>query len=224
MRKARRPDLTPVRPLAAIADDIDAHLPLGRFDGRIRLPGRDGVALCEEQEMVDQRLHVFLHRGAGRGGDFVVLDTHGAWRHLVQALMDDAQRLAELLHPAQIPIIAIAVHAHGDIELHLAVRIVRRALAYVPGHPGAAQHDAREGVVERVGGGHDADALGAPDPDPVVGQELLGLVDAVAELGRPLVDVVEEAEGQIGVHAAGADVGGVQAGAGNALVEFLGSC
>lgn len=224
MRKPGRPDLAPVRPLAAIADNIHAHLPLGRLNGRIRLPGRDGVALCEQQEMMDQRLHVLLHRRAGRGRDLVVLDAHGAWRHLVEALMDDAQALAELLHAAQVPVIAVAVDAHGDVELHLPVGIVRRALTYVPRHPGAAQHDAREAVVERVGGGDDADALGAPDPDPVVGEELLGLVDAVTELSRPLVDVVEEAEGDVGVHAAGADVGGVQAGAGDALVKFLVGC
>ncbi len=224
MRKPRRPDLAPVRPLTAVANHIHAHLPLGRLDGRIRLPGRDGVALCEQQKMVDQRLHILLHRRAGRGRDLIVLDAHRAWRHLIQALMDDAQALAELLHPAQVAIIAVAVDADGDIELHLAVGVVRGALAYVPGHAGAAQHDAREAVVERVGGGDDADALGAPDPDPVVGEELLGLVDAVAELGGPLVDVVEEAEGDVGVHAAGADVGGVEAGAGDALVEFLGRC
>ena len=224
MRKPRRPDLAPIRPLTAIANHIHAHLPLGRLDGRIRLPGRDGVALSKQQKMVNQRLHILLHRRAGRGRDFIILDAHGARGHLVQALMDDAQALAELLHAAQVPIIAVAVDAHRDIELHLAVGVVRRALANVPRHAGAAQHDAREAVVERVGGGDDADVLGAPDPDPVVGEELLGLVDAVAELGGPLVDVVEEAEGDVGVHAAGADVGGVEAGAGDALVEFLGGC
>ena len=36
-----------------------------------------------------------------------------------------------------------------------------------------------------------------------------------------MVDVVEEAEGEVRVHAAGADVGGVEAGAGDAFVEFL---
>ena len=94
-------------------------------------------------------------------------------------------------------------------------------LAHVPGNPGAPEHDAGEGVVESVGGGDDADVLGAAFPDAVVGEEFFGFVDAVAELRGPLVDVVEEAEGKVGVDTAGADVGGVQAGAGDALVEFL---
>ena len=135
--------------------------------------------------------------------------------------MDNAQALAELLHPAQVAIIAIPIHAHGHIELHIPIRVIRLRFPNVPGDATAAQHHAGEGVVERVGGGDDADVLGAPDPDPVVGEEFFGFVDAVAELGRPLVDVVEEAEGEVGVHAAGADVGGVEAGAGDTLVELL---
>ena len=111
--------------------------------------------------------------------------------------------------------------ADGDVELDLVVGVVGLGLANVPGDARAAEHDAGERVVERVGRVDDADAFGAPDPDPVVGEELLGLVDAVAELGRPLVDVVEKAEGEVLRHAAGTDVRGVESGAGDALVEFL---
>ena len=171
---------------------------------------------------MDEGLHVFFHRRAGRGGDLVVFNPYRARRHFVEALVDYAQALAELLHPAEVAIIAIPVHAHGDIELHISVRVIRLRFANVPGHAAAAQHHAGERIIERVGSGDDADAFGAPDPDPVVGEEFFGFVDAVAELGRPLVDVVEEAEGEVGVYAAGTDIGGMEAGAGDALVEFLG--
>jgi hypothetical protein len=46
-------------------------------------------------------------------------------------------------------------------------------------------------------------------PDAIVGEQFFGFVDAVAELSGPLVDVVEEAEGQVLRDAAGPDVGGV---------------
>lgn len=36
-----------------------------------------------------------------------------------------------------------------------------------------------------------------------------------------MVDIVEEAEGKVLMYATGADVGGVETGAGDALVEFL---
>jgi hypothetical protein len=138
--------------------------------------------------------------------------------------MDDAQRLPEFLHSAEIPIIAVSVDADRNVEFYLVIGVVGLGLADVPGYTGAAEHDTGEGVVEGVGGGDDADPFGAPDPDPVVGEELLSLVNAVAELGRPLVDVVEEAEGEVLRDAAGADVGGVEAGAGDTLVEFLKRC
>ena len=171
--------------------------------------------------MVDEGFHVFFHGGSGRRGDFVVFDSDGSGGHLVEALVDDAQALSEFFHAAEVAIVAVSVDTDRDIEFYVSVRVVRLAFSYIPRHAGPAQHDAGERVVERVGGGDDADAFGATDPDAVVGEELFGFVNAVAELGRPLVDVVEEAEGNIGVHAAGADIGGVEAGAGDTLVEFL---
>jgi hypothetical protein len=129
--------------------------------------------------------------------------------------------LSKLLHPAQIPIIAVSILTNWNIELDLVVGVVGLGLAYVPGDARAAEHDPGEGVVEGVGRVDDADAFGAPNPDPVVGEELFGLVDAVAKLGRPLVDVIEKAEGEVLRYAAGTDVRGVESGAGDALVEFL---
>lgn len=221
MREPRRPNLTPIRPLTPIAHQKHPHLALGRLNRRIRLPRRHRIALGIQQKVMNQRLHVLLHRRARRRHDLIILDLHRARRHLVQALMDDAQRLAKLLHAAEVAVVAVAVHADGDVEVDLVVGVVGLALAHVPRHAGAAQHDAREGVVEGVGGGDDADALRAALPDAVVREEFFGFVDAVAELRRPLVDVVEEAEREVLRDAAGSDVGGVQAGAGDAFVEFL---
>lgn len=111
--------------------------------------------------------------------------------------MDDAEGLAELFHAAEVAVVAVAVDAHRDVEFHLVVRVVRLAFAHVPGYARASEHDAGEGEVEGVGGGDDANALGAPFPDAVVCEEFFGFIDAVTELGRPLVDVVEEADGEV---------------------------
>lgn len=137
--------------------------------------------------------------------------------------MDDAEGLAELFHAAEVTVIAVSVHADWDVEFDLVVRVVRLALAYIPRHTAASEHDAGEGVVESVGRGHDTDALGSAFPDSVVGEQLLRFVDPVAELSRPLVDVVEEAYGEVLVDPAGADVGGMEPSARDAFVEFL-SC
>ena len=136
--------------------------------------------------------------------------------------MYDAEGLAEFFHAAEIAVVAIAIHTYWDIELDLIVGVVWLAFSHIPGDAAAAEHDAGEGVVEGVGGGNDANAFGPADPDAVVSEEFFGFVDAVAELGGPLVDVVQKAEREVLVDAAGADVGGVEAGARNAFVEFLG--
>ena len=171
--------------------------------------------------MVNQGLHVFFHSRPRWRGDLVVFDLHRARGDFVKALMDDAQGLAELFHTAQVPIVAVSVHSNGDIEFHLVVRVVGLRFSDIPRHAGTAEHDAGKRHVEGFGGGHDSDVFGASDPDTVVGEQFFGFVDAVAKLRRPLVDVVEEANGKVLGNAAGADVGGVEAGAGDAFVEFL---
>lgn len=222
MRKARRPDLASVRSLAPIADQEDTHLSLGRFNGGVSLAGRDAIALCEEKEVVDEGFHVFLHGGAGRWRDLVVFDADGTGWHLVETLMDDAEGLAELFHPAEVAVVAVPVYTYRDIEFDLIIGVVWLALADVPGYAGASQHHAGEGVVECVGRGYDTNALRASFPDSVVGQEFLGLVDAITELGCPLVYVVEKADGEILVYASRTDVSSVETGTGDTLIEFLG--
>lgn len=141
--------------------------------------------------MMNQSLHVLLHRGSRRRGNLVVLNLDGAGGHLVKALVDDAKGLTELLHSAQVAIVTVAVYTNGDVELYLVVCIIWLRFTNVPGYAGAAKHYAGEGVVQCVGGTDNAYALRASDPDSVVSQEFFSFVDAVAELCCPLVDVVE---------------------------------
>ncbi len=136
--------------------------------------------------------------------------------------MYDSERLTEFLHAAEVPVITIAIHTYWNIELNLIIGVIWCAFSHIPGDAAAAEHDAGEGVVESVGGGNNANAFGPANPDAVIGEEFFGFVDAVAELSGPLVDVVEEAEREVLVDAAWADIGGVETGARNAFVEFLG--
>jgi hypothetical protein len=106
--------------------------------------------------------------------------------------MYDTERLAEFFHPAEIAIVAVTVHAYRYVELDLIVRVVRLRLSNVPWHARSAEHDAGEAEVEGVGCRHSSNIFGPTDPDAVVGEEFFCFVYAVAELGCPLVDVVEE--------------------------------
>lgn len=219
--ETRSANLAAVRPLRAVGDDKDTHLTLRGLDGAVGLSRRDGVTLGVEQEVVDESLHVLLHGGTGRRGDLVVLDLDGASGHLVQALVDDAEGLTEFLHTTEVTVVAVTVDADGNVELDLVVCVVGLRLADVPGNTGATKHDTGERVVESISGADDTNTLGTADPDTVVGQKLLGLVDAVTELGGPLVDVVKKTNGKILGNATRADVGSVKTGTRDTLVEFL---
>ena len=137
--------------------------------------------------------------------------------------MDDAKGLAEFFHAAEVAVVAVSVHPDWDVELYLIVRVIWLALSYIPGYAAAPKHNAGEGEVESVGGGNDTNALGSAFPASVIGEQLFGFIDPVPKLSSPLVDVVEEAEREVLVDAARADVGGMKASAGDAFVELL-SC
>jgi hypothetical protein len=135
--------------------------------------------------------------------------------------VDDAEGLTELLHTAEVTVVAVTVDTDGDIELDLVVCVVRLGLADIPWHTRTTKHDTRERVVESISGADDANTLGTADPDTVVGQKLLGLVNTVAELCGPLVNIVKKTKGKILRNTTGADVGGVKTGTRDTLVEFL---
>ncbi len=219
--KTRGTNVHAVWPFGAIADNIDAHLTLGSFNGRVGVSGRYGITLGVEQEMVDQGLHVLLHGGAGRWRDLVVLNADGAGGHLVEALQDDAKRLSELLHTAEVTVVAITVDANRHIELDLVIGIVRLALADIPWDARSTEHDTSEGEIQSIGGRDNTNTLETVDPDTVVRKHFLGLVDPVAKLGGPLVDVVKEANGKILVDTTWADIGSMETGTRDTLVEFL---
>lgn len=221
MGKAGGTDLAAVGTLATITDQEDTHLTLGSLNGRVGLTRGNRVTLGEEQEVVDESLHVLLHGSTGRGHDLVVLDTDGAGGHLVQTLLDDAERLAELLHAAQITVVAVTVDTNGNIELNLVVRIIRLGLADIPGDTGATEHDTSETHIQSVGSVNNTNTLGSGLPNTVIRKQLLSLVDTVTELSGPLVDIIQKADRNILRDTTGANVGSVETGTGDTLVEFL---
>ena len=74
MRKARRADLALIGLVAAVGDQIDAELALGRFDRGVDFAGRHLEAFGVELEVMDQRFHRALHLRAPRRRDLVVVD------------------------------------------------------------------------------------------------------------------------------------------------------
>src|SRR6266480_4243872 len=131
VRKTRSPDLHAPGLIRAVGNEVDAEFPLGRLDRGVGFAGRHVEALAEELEVVDQLLHVAFHFDARRGRHLVVVGNHrpGGLAQPVDALPDDAVRLAHLFDAYQISVVAVAVHAYRDVEIDL---IVDRVGLFLP--------------------------------------------------------------------------------------------
>ena len=82
------------------------------------------------------------------------------------------------------------------------------------------QHDSTAAPVDSVLCGDDADVNSSLLPKPVVCYQILHLVQPLTELGDELVDVVQQADGNVLVDSARPHVGGVHPGATGSLVEL----
>ena len=211
VRKTRCSNLTPIGSFAAIADDEYTHFSLGSFDDAVGFARWDGVTLGEEEEVVDQGFHVFFHCGTWWRVDLVVLDADGTRSDFIETLVDDAKGLAELFHADEVAVVAVTIDADGDVEFDLIIGIVRLGFTNVPRNTRTTEHDTGERIVEGISCTHYTNTFGAANPDTVIGQEFLGFVDSVTELGGPLVDIVEKTERNILVDTTGTNISGMKA-------------
>ena len=223
MREARRADLALVRLVAAVGDEIDAELALGRLDRGINLAGRHVIALGVELEVVDQRFHRALHLGALGRHDLVVVDRDRALpvraAQFFDALLHDAHRLAHLFHADAVAVVAVAVLADRNVEFEFGIAFVRLRPAQIPGRARAAHHHAGEAPVPGILQLDHADIDVALLEDAVAGEQAVEIVDHLQERIAERADVVDQLRRQILMHAAGPEIGRVHARARGALVE-----
>ena len=185
--------------------------------------------------MIDQGLHRLLHdvldvlhgiadavrtHGQLRGPPQLrVFDHHRSGGQPVEALLDDAQRLAHLLQPHLVASEAVACVSQGHLEVIGLVAAVRLLLPQVPGHTRGAHHRAGDPEREHVLRGDMPDAHRALAPDGAARQELLVLVDPPGHQLQEGPDAICGAVGQVHRQAAHANVRVVQAQAGDHLED-----
>ena len=83
-----------------------------------------------------------------------------------------------------------------------------------------SQHDAAAAPVDGVLGGDDSNVDGSLLPKSVIGDEILHLVQSLAEFSDELVDVVQQTNGNVLVNATGPHIGCVHPGTAGSLVEL----
>src|SRR5690606_603776 len=161
MRERRRADPQPIRDRAAVADRVVPVGALRALDVEMTLAGRHDRTPADVDEVMDQRLDVVHRAILDRRRRERVPRLVVAGRHVLDALLDDAQALADLLGAHGAAVEAIAVLGDWDVELELLVARVWPRLAEVPVEARGAQVRAGHAPVDRLLGRHRADADGA---------------------------------------------------------------
>src|SRR5262249_8741622 len=148
-----------IRHRAAVAHEVVAVVPLRRLNGAQSLSGWYHRAPAHAQEMSDERFDVVhgprFHRRCGQR----VIPFLGTFRHVVDALLDDAQALSHLFYTYEGARIAIAGLRSGNVELKVFVAGIGLSLAEIPVESAGAKVRPSQTPVDRLIDAVAADAL-----------------------------------------------------------------
>ena len=219
VHEAGGPDVHALRLRRTVGDDVAAELTPGALDRGVDLALGHLESLGEDLEVVDQRFHGLVDAGPGRRGDLLVLDAVLTGRHLVEHLVEDANRLTDLVQPDRVAVEAVPVGPDDDVEVDLVVAEVRLVAAEVPRVAGRAEDGPGRPEGERLLGGDHADALQPSPPDRLAGHERVELRQTVGQRLEGAQQVVTPSIGQVGRDAAGPDVVVVHPQSGDDLEE-----
>jgi hypothetical protein len=144
MRESGRAALEPIRLVRAVRHEPHPELTLGGFDRGVRFALGHRIPFGEQLEVMDQGFHVPLHVGTARRAHLVVVERHGAGigAQPVDALAHDAVGLPHLLDAHEVTVVAVAVDADRNVEVHVGIDLVGLLLAQIPLHARATQHGA----------------------------------------------------------------------------------
>ncbi len=168
---------------------------------------------------MDKRFHRGLHVRAFGRRDFAVRRVDRTFGHHLNALLDDAERLAHFIHADEIAIIAIAVLADGNVEVEFRINFVRLRAAQIPRHAGAAHHDAGKAPGLRIFRRHDADVGIALHENAVAREQRFEIVEHLLVRAAEIINVAQQFRRHILMDATGTEIGRVHTRARGAFIE-----
>ena len=126
-----------------IAHHVVTHFTARRFHGLINLARRHREALGDDLEVIDHRLHLRLHLFAVGQHNFGRVCLGRAFRHAVQRLPHEGNRLSQLLHANYVPGKNVAFGCDRHFELEFLVARVGHITPQIKIHTASAQRWAR---------------------------------------------------------------------------------
>src|SRR5690348_7323995 len=164
IHERRRTDAHAIRLYGSVANHVIAQLAFGRFNRMIDF-ARRGL----------QHFAYFRHDRAG-GNVFYGLQT-------------DQARLPHLFHAHEVAVVGVARGAYGNFKFVLVVGGVGHRFANVPLHAAGAKHRTRGTESNRVFRLQNSYALCTAEPDAVLRQQVLVVLDAWFEGFAETLDV-----------------------------------
>src|SRR4051794_9650704 len=130
VRETRTPHVHAVGFRSAVAHDVVAHLAAWRFHCLVNLACRNREPFSDDLEVVNHGFHLRLHVLAVRENNLwsVGLDRSG-FGHAFQALLHDANRLAQFLYAHEVTRVNIADGGSRDLKLKVLVTGIRSVAA-----------------------------------------------------------------------------------------------
>src|SRR5579884_2899790 len=165
-----------------IADHVVAHLSPATFDGLIHLTHGRLQPLRVQLEVMDERLHAGDDLVFRRRHDLAIVDSPRTFGESVKRLFHDTQALCHLLNSHPETVVHVAVSAYHHLEVKVLVAAVRHRFSHVIRDAGAAKGRAGASHVDRDVGREHADSLRALDPDLILGEELVVLLQTLREV------------------------------------------
>src|SRR5262249_6448909 len=138
---------------------VNTELAFGRFDRVIDLAGRNVEAFGNDQEVMNQCVHMTLHRFTIRQHDFRRVRFHWSRLQTRERLRRDLVRLFHLAHADHVPRPDVAIGFGRHLKIVVLVTAVGICTANIEVDAAATQTWTRESPVNRIFSGDLADAL-----------------------------------------------------------------
>ena len=176
---------------AAVANQVVAVVALGRLDPDTGLTGGYYRSPANTEKMVDQGIDILQGSFFGRRGGERMVGFIRPLGHVLEALANDAQTLADLIDPYTAAVVAVAPVGGADLKIIILVAGIGTVFAPVPVESGGTQAGAGHAPLDRLGAAVAANPLATAFDQAVVHHQGFVLVEPgghiVDELAHHLV-------------------------------------
>src|SRR6185369_9487062 len=169
--KTRTTEVNTTRFWSTIRSHVNTEFTLRRFNRVINLTGRHIKTLRDDQEVMNERIHVTLHRLAIRKHNFWRVGFNWTRLQSRECLRRNLVRLLHLTHAHHVTCPNVAVRFSRNFEVVILITAIRICATDVESDAAAAQTRTGESPIDSIFRGNFSDALCATLKNLVAAEE-----------------------------------------------------